>query len=161
MMNTKQDLQMGQVVTPNLIEILRTGSAVLTRVKEGEYKTMKTYPEMNDKIIDLLRRDTGNPLMLYAAQRIEELEADVRGLKGCDATIALLPHQMRTVCERVGLGADHALHDYVPLLGNKIDLLQRELRDEQVRHSEWEKMYNQAIASIAEPEPEDANDDRT
>ena len=35
---------------------------------------IETYPEMDVKIIELLRWDTGNSLMLYAAQRIEELE---------------------------------------------------------------------------------------
>ena len=61
--------------------------------------TIETYPEMNAKIIDLLRWDTDNPLMLYAAQRIEDLE--------------------------------------------------RELHDERIRRSEWERMYNQAIANVA------------
>ncbi len=34
---------------------------------------MKTYPEMNQKIIDLLKM-SDNPVSLYAAERIEELE---------------------------------------------------------------------------------------
>jgi hypothetical protein len=40
-----------------------------------------TYPEMNAKLVDLLRWDKGNSMLLYAAQRIEELErvASVRG----------------------------------------------------------------------------------
>ena len=85
------------------------------------------------------------------AQRIEELEADVEGLKGCDATIALLSHQMRAVCQRVGLGVDHALHDCVSLLGNKIDLLQRELHNEQVRRGEWERICEE-MGLIEQPE---------
>jgi len=36
--------------------------------------TIKTYPEMDTKVIELLRWDDDNPVMLYAAQRIEELE---------------------------------------------------------------------------------------
>lgn len=42
-----------------------------------------TYPEMNAKLVDLLRWDKGNSMLLYAAQRIEELEqiASVQG--GC------------------------------------------------------------------------------
>jgi len=58
---------------------------------------------------------------------IEQLQSELAALKGCDATIALLSHQMRATCERLGLGADHALHDYVPLLGNQIDILTKEL----------------------------------
>jgi len=65
-----------------------------------------TYAEMNAKIVDLLRWDKDNPVLLYAAQRIEELEAEA-------------------------------------------GRLQRELHDEQIRRSEWEKMYNQAIAEPA------------
>lgn len=36
---------------------------------------IKTYPEMNAQIISLLRLSE-DPICLYAAQRIEELEAD-------------------------------------------------------------------------------------
>lgn len=40
---------------------------------------MKTYPAMNAKIVDLLRlRD--DPVSLYAAARIEELEKKIAGL---------------------------------------------------------------------------------
>ena len=114
---------------------------------------IETYPEMNAKIVGLLRWVKDNPVMLYAAQRIEELEAEVEGLKGCDATIALLSHQMSAVCQRVGLGVDHALHDCVSLLGNKIDLLQRELHNEQVRRGEWERICEEM--GLIEPEPEE------
>ena len=41
---------------------------------------METYPEMNDQIVRLLR-EHDNPACLYAAQRIEELEAEVRKLR--------------------------------------------------------------------------------
>ena len=109
---------------------------------------IETYPEMNVKIVGLLRWVKDNPVMLYAAQRIEELEAEVEGLKGCDA---LLSHQMRAVCQRVDLGVDHALHDYIPLLGNKIDLLQRELHNEQVRRGEWERICEE-MGLIEQPE---------
>jgi len=42
--------------------------------------TIKTYPKMNDNIVEILRY-TDNPPMLYAAQRIEELEAEVERLQ--------------------------------------------------------------------------------
>ena len=35
-----------------------------------------TYPEMNREIIGLLRLNPENPVDLYAAQRIEELESE-------------------------------------------------------------------------------------
>lgn len=69
---------------------------------------------------------------------IKQLQSEIEALKGCDATIALLSHQMGAVCERVGLGADHALHDYVPLLGNRIDILTREIKQLYLRASELE-----------------------
>ncbi len=37
---------------------------------------MKTYPEMNAKIVGLLRICDDKTLILYAAQRIEELQAE-------------------------------------------------------------------------------------
>lgn len=43
--------------------------------------TIKTYPEMNARIVDILRIDFGSPMLLYAAQRIEELEAKVERLR--------------------------------------------------------------------------------
>ena len=43
--------------------------------------TIETYPEMDAKIVDILC-SYGNPVMLYAAQRIEELEAGVKRLRG-------------------------------------------------------------------------------
>ena len=36
---------------------------------------VKTYPEMNAQIVSMLRIDDENPICLYAAKRIEELEA--------------------------------------------------------------------------------------
>lgn len=38
---------------------------------------MTTYPEMNSKIAELLR-NSGQPMQVYAAERIEELEAAIR-----------------------------------------------------------------------------------
>jgi len=38
---------------------------------------VQTYPEMNQKIVALLRQ-TGEPMCIYAAQRIEELEKAMR-----------------------------------------------------------------------------------
>jgi len=38
---------------------------------------VQTFPEMNQRIVNLLRQ-TGNPVKLYAAQRIEELEEALR-----------------------------------------------------------------------------------
>ena len=38
--------------------------------------TIEAYPEMNSRIVDLLRLNEDNPISLYAAQRIEELEAE-------------------------------------------------------------------------------------
>jgi len=45
---------------------------------------METYPEMNEKIIEILRfADIGSdPCSHYAAARIEELEAEVERLQG-------------------------------------------------------------------------------
>ncbi|MEW6573154.1 MAG: hypothetical protein AB1374_05925 [Bacillota bacterium] len=40
----------------------------------------QTYPEMNAKITDMLRRD-GSEYALYAAARIEELEGQVKDLR--------------------------------------------------------------------------------
>lgn len=36
--------------------------------------TMKTYPEMNAKIVEILRIASDDPALLYVAQRIKELE---------------------------------------------------------------------------------------
>lgn len=41
---------------------------------------MNTYPKMNEEIKRLLVLDTENPLDIYAAARIEELEKQVSGL---------------------------------------------------------------------------------
>jgi len=66
--------------------------------------TIKTYPEMNAKITELLRWDTGNPLMAYAAQRIEELEAATAHLERLEAasrrmlTRALHENRVRDEC---------------------------------------------------------------
>ena len=43
--------------------------------------TIETYPEMNAKIVELLRWDADDPMSLYAAQRIEELEAEIKRLQ--------------------------------------------------------------------------------
>lgn len=40
-----------------------------------------TYPEMNAKIVDLLRWNKENPVVLYAAARIEELETETERLR--------------------------------------------------------------------------------
>ena len=58
---------------------------------------MNTYPEMNEKIVALLRM-MENPTCLYAAQRIEELEADMR----LGEALRRLP---------VGATLDHSLSD--------------------------------------------------
>lgn len=47
--------------------------------------TIETYPEMNVKIVELLRWVTDNPVLLYAAQRIEELEVAIAHLERLDA----------------------------------------------------------------------------
>ena len=44
--------------------------AQFVSIKEGK---MTVYPEMNNKIVELLRMG-GTPVEFYAAQRIEELE---------------------------------------------------------------------------------------
>lgn len=54
-------------------------------------------------------------------------------LERATATVALLMHQMAETCERVNLGGDHALHDYIPLLGNKITLSLRQLETAEAR----------------------------
>ena len=41
---------------------------------------VNTYPEMNQKIVGILRIDGENQIDLYAAQRIEELESSVKEL---------------------------------------------------------------------------------
>ena len=43
--------------------------------------TLETYRVMNAKIVEILRWDESNPMLLYAAQRIEELEAEVKRLR--------------------------------------------------------------------------------
>lgn len=40
-----------------------------------------TYPEMNKKIVGILELDKDNPISLYAAQRIRELEKELEELK--------------------------------------------------------------------------------
>lgn len=43
---------------------------------------IRTYPEMNNRIVSFLRMDDENPVCLYAAERIEELEEEVRHATG-------------------------------------------------------------------------------
>ncbi len=43
--------------------------------------TIETYPKMNARIVNILRINNDNPVMSYAAQRIEELEAEVGRLR--------------------------------------------------------------------------------
>lgn len=43
---------------------------------------MNTYPEMNEKIVGLLRM-SDEPMNLYAAQRIEELDKELDLVHGC------------------------------------------------------------------------------
>jgi len=43
--------------------------------------TVKTYPMMNERIVGILRWMKSNLPTLYAAQRIEELEAEVERLR--------------------------------------------------------------------------------
>ena len=47
------------------------------------YKEIKTYPEMNEKIVGILTLFSTGKVShnLYAAKRIEELEAEVKYLK--------------------------------------------------------------------------------
>ena len=47
---------------------------------------VKTYPEMNHLIVGILRL-RGSPIELYAAQRIEELEAEVIELQNKLSTV--------------------------------------------------------------------------
>lgn len=43
---------------------------------------MQTYPGMNEQIVEILRlRGDSGPIMLYAAQRIEELERKLDGIE--------------------------------------------------------------------------------
>ena len=41
----------------------------------------ETYPEMNTKIVGILRWGGDDPMALYAAQRILELEAEIERLR--------------------------------------------------------------------------------
>ena len=43
---------------------------------------MLTYPEMNGKIVSILKLDAGDPTALYAAARIEALETALRRVVG-------------------------------------------------------------------------------
>lgn len=43
--------------------------------------SIQTYPEMNEQIKKLLRLDPNNSVDLYAAARIEELEAEIARLR--------------------------------------------------------------------------------
>ena len=53
---------------------------------------VETYPEMNTKIVWLLRMIDDNPVCVYAAARIEELEAEREGLlEACEALLNILP----------------------------------------------------------------------
>ncbi len=50
------------------------------RRTRGDAMTIYTYPAMNEKIVELLRL-SGEAMQLYAAQRSEELEAEIRAIK--------------------------------------------------------------------------------
>ena len=41
-----------------------------------------TYPEMNERLVSLLRIADDNPICMYAAKRIEELEEETLHAKG-------------------------------------------------------------------------------
>ena len=45
--------------------------------------SIKTYPKMDRQIVELLELSHGDPVCLYAAQRIRELEAEVDRMVGC------------------------------------------------------------------------------
>ena len=52
---------------------------------------VNTYPEMNQKIVGILRIDGENQIDLYAAQRIEELESSVKELaEALEATVEMI-----------------------------------------------------------------------
>ena len=87
----------------------------------------ETYPEMNAKIVDLLRWDKDNLMLPYAAQRIEELEMETEQA------------QRRYDSLRIHFDAAQRV----------LTRLQCELHDERIRRDEWEKMFNQAVASPA------------
>lgn len=42
---------------------------------------IEPYPKMNARIVDILRINSDNPVTLYAAQRIEKLEAEAERLR--------------------------------------------------------------------------------
>jgi len=55
---------------------------------------MNTYPEMNEKIVSILRMTRADNLAAYAAQRIEELEAELNAWRARDKeSEAFLVHQ--------------------------------------------------------------------
>lgn len=60
-----------------------------------------TYPEANAKIVELLRWHEGNSMLLYAATRIEELEAKAERLleraQRAEAEIEQLRERLRNV----------------------------------------------------------------
>lgn len=56
----------------------------------GDGGVIQTYPEMNEKIKHLLGLDKDDPIDMYAAARIEELEAEVKRLKETNQPITVL-----------------------------------------------------------------------
>ena len=64
--------------------------------------TAETYPEMNTKIVGILRWG-GDPMALYAAQRIEELEAEVKRLQCELHNEQVRRGEWERICEEMGL----------------------------------------------------------
>jgi len=65
---------------------------------------MNTYPEMNEEIISLLRMTPDNPVCMYAAMRIEELEAELAALEVIEGA-ARVVHGADVVWGSEGIGA--------------------------------------------------------
>ena len=64
---------------------------------------MNTYPEMNENIVTILRW-TDNPVSLYAAVRIEELEAkQERLVKACKAYLRDHDDDVARLCRYAGI----------------------------------------------------------
>lgn len=72
---------------------------------------IKTYPEMNERIKDLLRTD-GSPHALYAAARIEELEERVQLLQEALSDVQeWLSDFARDTCDYIGDALKSGLED--------------------------------------------------
>jgi len=109
---------------------------------------MNTYPKMNEQIVGILRW-TDNPAGLYAADRIEELEAERDALASVledanelHAEVRVEREKLRTACEAM---MEFSICTVFDAKGTYT------LR----KAKEWAKLRRQARAALGKPEEEE------